>query len=462
MLFNLLTIAFIVTLLIALNALYVAGEFAMVSSRKTRIRQSAKGGNRMARMLLPVLEDTSRLDRYIAGSQVGITLSSISLGIYGQNQLSPMVQRLMERLPVESAPWLGNLIAGGFSATAVLVLLTTLQVVLGELVPKSLAVQYPERVALATMIPMKISAEYILKPLIMILNGSGELIMRLLGLHLHSDHAHVHSPEEIEILVGESHRGGLIDAEERLLLHNAFRIGELSAHDVMVPRTRLVTASVDTSPADALALAAESSFTRIPIYEEDIDHIIGFVHLKDLLRLVRDEREGTLAEILRPVPHVPETAPATEIWNRLNEEHAYLAVVFDEYGGTAGLITQEDLIEELFGELQDEFDDELALVKMQEHGRFVLRGDVPIDYLNDMLGLSLPDEVAHSIGGLILNELGRLPTVGDQTKIGDITLTVESVNRRSVREVSLLVPERQRDTLPDDDATQRGPATPDK
>ncbi|MGB0384684.1 MAG: hemolysin family protein [Ardenticatenaceae bacterium] len=442
MIITTLTILIIMALMISANALYVAGEFAVVSARKTRIIQMAEDGNRWAKILLPVLEDHHKLDNYIAASQVGITISSIVLGIYGQEQIAPLLEPLFGQWPFNALPFLeGGTGAAATSAILVLVFLTTLQVVLGELVPKSLALQYPEKVALATVLPMKLSADYLLKPLIIILNGSGFFILKLMGLGSGGGHTHVHSPEEIEILVSESHQAGLLDADERQLLHNAFRLGELKAGEVMIPRTRIIAASIDTPLHELLQLAAESAYTRILIYKENVDHIVGFVHLKELFRLFRRAQEESLHTILRQAPHVPETTSAAEVWEILREKQSYMAIVFDEYGGTAGIITQEDLIEELFGELQDEFDQEKALIARVGDGRFVLRGDMQITYLNELLNTNFSHEVANTVGGLVLERLGRVPAAGDEVVLDEIRFRVETVVGRSVREVSVTMPE---------------------
>lgn len=434
-------IVVVVALMVGLTALYVAGEFAAVSARKTRMLQLAEQGNGLAKMMLPVLEDPHKLDNYIAASQVGITISSLVLGIYGQDAIAPLLEPLLARLPFQQLPFASEEEAvAGLAYILILVLLTTLQVVLGELVPKSLAIQYPERVAMATAVPMLWSANYIFKPLILLLNGSGNLLLRLMGLSHSGGHAHVHSPEEIEILVSESHEGGLIDAEERQLLRNAFRLGELTAGEVMVPRTSLTAAAIETPPAQVLRLAAETAYTRIPVYEGDLDHVIGFVHLRDLLRVTRGEPEASLRSILRELPYVPETALAVNVWELLNTRRCYIAIVFDEYGGTAGLISQEDLIEELFGELQDEFDQETALIAPGGDGRIVVRGDMMISSLNQVLHTNLPNETAHTLGGLVLDLLGRVPVPNDEVEMNGIRFRVEAVAGRSVREVSLALP----------------------
>ena len=311
---------------------------------------------------------------------------------------------------------------------------------MGELVPKSVGIQYPERLALLTALPMKWSADYILKPLIVLLNGSGRLFLKLLGAEPSGEHTHVHSPEEIVILVKESHRGGLIDADERQFLQNIFRSSEIHAGEIAVPRTRLVAASVDTQVGQVLKLAADSAYTRIPIYEQDLDHIVGFAHLRDLFTLYRTDPAADLRSILRPVPFVPETLPITEVWTRLDEAQSYLAIVFDEYGGTAGLITREDLVEELFGELQDEFDQERALITPAGEGRIVVRGDMLIGNLNDLLEISLPHEAASTVGGLIMTHLGRVPQVGDTVEIEGIRLRVEAVAHHSVTAACITLP----------------------
>lgn len=437
MITTILTIIIIVALMIGANALYVAGEFAAVSARKTRIIQMAEDGNRLAKIFLPVLDDHHKLDNYIAASQVGITISSLMLGIYGQQQIAPLLTPFLEQLPFNSLPFLGEMAGTGVSAIVVLLFLTTLQVVLGELVPKSLALQYPEQVALLTALPMKWSADYVLKPLIIILNGSGAIILKVLGITYGGGHAHVHSPEEIEILVSESHEGGLLDAEERQLLHNAFRIGELTAGEIMIPRTRIVSTAMNTPLHEILELAAQSSYSRIPLYQEDIDHIMGFVHLKDLFRLQYTNQADKFDSIIRKVPHVPKTMPAIDVWNKLNSTQSYIAIVFDEYGGTAGMITQEDLMEELFGEVQDEFDEETALIARAEDGQVIVRGDMLTDMLGELLRIDLPHEASNTVGGMLLEQLGRVPKVGDQVELSGIDFRVEAITGRSVSQVSL-------------------------
>jgi len=438
---TILTILVTIAILIFFNALYVAGEFATVGARKARIIQMAQEGSRLAKMLQPVIEDPQKLDSTIAASQVGITLSSIILGIFGQNQIAPLISPILGQLP-----FVTELTAAGISATVVLLLLTTLQVLLGELIPKSVALQYPEQIALATIIPLKVSAEILLKPLIVILNGSGRLVLSLFGLHTSDDHAHIHSPEEIIILVKESHKSGLIDAEERQLLRNVFRAAEVTAAEIAKPRNYIVAVNVEHSLEEILKLAADSAYTRIPVFENDIDHIIGFVHLREVFNLYNETPEGDVRTILREVPFVPETLTAMQVWQRLNEEQSYIAIVFDEYGGTSGLITREDLVEELFGELQDEFDQERDMITPVGDGRIVVRGDMAVTQLNDLYELDLPTENVHSVGGYIIEQLKRIPGVGD-TVVGErATLRVESVANNAINSVSVMLSNKDEDS----------------
>lgn len=446
----------ILSLLIFFNALYVAAEFSTVSSRRTRVSQMAGSGNRLAGLLRPILDSSESLDRYVAACQLGITASSLVLGAYGQNVLAYYLVSPIGRLLQWLTPWTDalHLTSGGvtealattIATTGVLLFLTLLQVILGELFPKSVAIQYPERVALATVVPVRWSM-LLFRPFIWLFNGSGNLILRLLGVDLHPSHARAHSPEEIEILVSESHEGGLLDDEERQLLRNAFRFRDLTARQVMVHRTRIVAAPVNSGVVELMELALDAGHTRIPIYQDTIDTIIGFVHVKDLFRLYVNGNEN-LAEIMRDVMHVPETLPAVEVWEDLGNRRQYMAVVFDEYGGTAGLITFEDLIEEIFGELQDEFDDESALIALDSEGRIYLRGDLLVADVNEYLQLALPDST-DTLGGLVLSELGRPPDVGDEVAFGDTVIRVEMMADLGVAEVSI-------QTVPAEVSTQVG------
>jgi putative hemolysin len=424
----------VIVFLISVNALYVAAEFAAVGARRTRIREQAEAGDPLARRLLPIVEDRSQLDRYIAACQIGITLSSIVVGFYGQSQLTPIVAPLLVALGV------GEGTAASVTPVGLLLALTASQVVLGELLPKSIAIRYPERIALAAMLPMRYSL-VVLRPFIAALNGSGFFLMRVLGLQSDPEHSHVHSPDELEMLFRESARGGFIDAGEQEMVENVLHLEERVVRQIMVPRNRLVSAPLDTSPEELLARLANSPHTRFPIYDGDIDHVVGIVHLRDLYLFARESPGGDLREIVREVPLVPESTTVWDLWRMLGERRSYVAIIFDEHGGTVGLVTVEDMVEEVFGEVRDEFDrDERELVR-EEGERTRIRGDLLVPVANSRLLLDLPGD-ADTVGGLVLERLGRLPEPGDEVIAGGARLRVESVRENGVEEVSVLRADR--------------------
>lgn len=448
---TILSIVAVVATMIFFNALYVAAEFATVSSRRTRVSQMAGEGNRMAKLLLPIMQDSKKLDSYIATCQIGITISSLVVGAYGQNVIAQLLESPLARLLASLEPALSSIgvtstagwtdaVAASIAVTLVLAAITILQVIIGELFPKSVAIQYPESVALAVTMPMRIT-QFVIKyiGLIALFNGSGNLLLRLLKRPLKEKNGHAHSPEEIELLMTESHEQDLLSDEERRLLRNTFRLRDLTAKQVMLHRTKLVAAPIKSKVADLMQLSLEAGFSRIPLYGESIDDICGFVHVKDLFRLYTQGSED-IASILREVVFVPETIPVLDLWKRLNTRRKYLAIVFDEYGGTVGLITFEDLIEEVFGELQDEFDNEMALIAKDKDGRIYLRADLLVTDVNEYLELQLPVDNVDTLGGLIFSKLGRPPAVGDTVAFGNITIRVEAMSDLGVSEVSLKLP----------------------
>ena len=241
------------------------------------------------------------------------------------------------------------------------------------------------------------------------------------------------------MLVTTSHQGGLLDDNERRLLRNALRMRELTARQVMVHRTRIVAATIDTAPLDLMRMAIDAGFSRIPLYRDTIDEIAGFVHVKDVFRLYNEGIEE-MGSIIRDVVYVPETLSINDVWDQLDLQNRYLAIVFDEFGGTAGLLTLEDLIEEIFGELQDEFDDEAAVMARDKEGRIYLRGDLLVSDVNEYLDLDLPEEAADTLSGLIFSLLGRPPVEGDEVRIGEVAIRVETMEDLGVGRLSLLLP----------------------
>ena len=338
----------IIVLLILLTGLYVAAEFAAVSARRSRLRRLAEDGNSLAARILPVLENPAALDRYIAASQIGITLSSLILGAYGQATVAPRVAPLLESLA-----GMDPAAAESTAAVSVLVFLTVLAVIIGELVPKSLALQNPTRVAIATVIPMQWSLK-LFNWSIAFLNGSGILLMRLMGVPA-TGHRHVHSPEEIELLIAESRDGGLLEPEEQVRLHRALRLGLRTARQLMVPRDRLSLLDATTSSDEVLRVVASSPFSRLPVFDGAPDRIVGVLNTKDVVMAFVGRSRFTIASLLRPLIRVPGDMPADRLLAYLRERRSHQAFVATPEGAVEGLVTLEDVVSELLGGVADEF-----------------------------------------------------------------------------------------------------------
>ena len=337
----------IIVLLILLTALYVAAEFGAVGVRRSRLRRLAEDGNPLAARMLPVVEDPAALDRYIAVSQIGITLSSLILGAYGQAALAPTVVPLLEGF--------GGLdpeTAASTAAISILLVLTCLAVIIGELVPKSLALQNPTRVAIATVLPMQWS-QRLFGPFISFLNGSGMLILRMIRVPS-TGHRHVHSPEEIELLIAESRDGGLLEPEEQVRLHRALRLGLRTAGQLMVPRERLAVVDAATPFPEVLRIVAASPYSRLAV-RQGTDKLIGVLHTKDVVTAFVAQRSMTTASLLRSIAHVPTEMPADRLLAFLREHRTHQAFVTSPGGQVEGLITLEDVVGELLGGVADEF-----------------------------------------------------------------------------------------------------------
>lgn len=352
----------IIVLLILLTALYVAAEFAAVGVRRSKLRRLAEDGNSLAARLLPVVEDPAELDRYIAVSQIGITLSSLILGAYGQATMAPVVAPLLEQIAgMESTT------AASTAAIVVLVFLTALAVIIGELVPKSLALQDPTRTAIATVLPMQWSKR-LFGPFIAFLNGSGILILRMLRVPA-TGHRHVHSPEEIELLIAESRDGGLLEPEEQVRLHRALRLGLRTAGQLMVPRERLAAIDVTTSFPDVLRIVGASPYSRLPVFERSPENLVGVLHTKDVVTAFVGRSRLNAASLLRPLARVGAETPADQLLAFLRENRTHQAFVTGADGSVQGLVTLEDVVSELIGGVADEFKGARLRLRVPERRR---------------------------------------------------------------------------------------------
>jgi CBS domain containing-hemolysin-like protein len=339
----------VVALLILVNALYVAAEFSIVGSRRNRVRLLAQDGDRRAAWALPIMEDSARIDRYVAACQIGITFSSLMLGAFGQATLARDLAPAFERL----GGW-SEAAAEGAAALLVLLFLTALQVVFGELLPKSLALQFPTRTLLTTVTPMRGSL-WLFRPFIWLLNGSGVLLLRLIHAPQVS-HRHIHSPEEIDLLIAESRDGGLLEPDEHRRLHQALRLSMYPISGIMVPAERVEAVDADLPFKEIVTQVIASPYTRLPAYRGDRRRVVGMLQTKEVaLAVAAGEVEPSADGLLRPAVTVPASMMADELLALLRERRSQQAAVTDEDGRLAGLVTIGDVLEEVFGEVSDEF-----------------------------------------------------------------------------------------------------------
>jgi putative hemolysin len=418
----------VVVALIVVNALYVAAEFAAVSVRRSRIQQLAADGNPLAAWLLPVLESPKGLDRYIGVCQIGITLSSLVLGAYAQQTFAVWLTPYFAELG-----GLQQITAQTTSTVVVLLTLTVGQVVFAELVPKSLALQYPTQISLYTLIPM-IGSLWIYRPFIKFLNGTSLLLLRLIGSPFQA-HRHIHSPEEIELLIAESRDGGLLEPDEHRRLQRALRLNLRLAKQLMVPRRRIAALDVTMPLHEVIGSVAQSPFSRLPVYRDSLDNVVGILHTKDLVRwFVSEGSMMTLSDLIRTVPTVHESVTADRVLRELRERRSHQALVVDEFGGTSGLLTLEDVLSELLGHVGDEFKAAQPTHEPLPDGRMRLPGGMAIQDAATALDTEWETDAA-TVGGMVIEALGHLPTPGEIVDIGTFEFEIEAVADRAVESV---------------------------
>ncbi len=412
----------VIAALLLFNALYVAAEFAAVSVRRSRLHQLKEDGNLFAAWLLPIVESPAALDRYIAACQIGITISSLVLGAYAQATLAVWLAPYFIALG-----GLQQVVAESTSTIVVLLTLTVAQVVFAELVPKSLALQYPTQTSLYTLLPM-LASQWVYRPFIRWLNGSGLLILRLLGAP-HQAHRHIHSPDEIELLIAESRDGGLLEPDEHRRLQRALRLNLRQARQLMVPRKRISAISIDTPLNEVVSIVVQSPYSRLPIYRGTIDNIVGILRTKDLVRWFVEAKPATLAQLIRSIPSVHESVTADRVLKDLRERRSHQALVVDEFGGTAGLLTLADVLTELLGHVGDEFRSSQPAGETLSDGRIRLPGEMGVEDAAQLLETTW-ETGASTVGGLVTEALGHIPSEADTAVVGDYEFEVERVKDR--------------------------------
>jgi CBS domain containing-hemolysin-like protein len=420
----------IIILLLLVNAFFVVAEFAIVGVPRSAIDARASKKDRLARMVQGVLDDPRQRDLYIATAQIGITVASLGLGMYGEHVVADWILQAIGHS--RSAEWLA---AHGFASIVAISFLTYFHIVIGEMLPKSLALQAPERIALWLTPPM-LWIQTLIYPFVLVLNGIANAILRPFGIrHDEESVDQYYTPEELQLIVEESEEQGAIRSESGQVLQELFEFGELTAGEVMVPRVRITGIPVGAAPDDLRQILGRTPRTRYPIYEGDLDHITGTYHIKDLLRLLLNGQPVTAAGA-RPAPVVPETALLDTVLATMRRERAQFAVVIDEHGGTSGVVTLEDLFEEVVGEIDDS-PDRRSGPKRDAQGRLRVPGTMRLDELGQEFDLDLAHEDVDSVSGLILTQLGRPPAVGDQVRYGRLLLAVTAILGHGVEEAAV-------------------------
>ena len=421
-LLGLLAVAF----LVVLNAFFVAAEFALVSVRPTRIAELVANGNRAARWVARGLENP---DRFIAATQLGITLASLGLGWIGEPALSGLLEPLVRRFPVEIA----STVSQTLSAVVAFGTITFLHVVVGELMPKSIALQSPQRTSLLVGRPLAWTTA-VFKPLIWALNGTGNALLKLLGIRSAEGSELVHSVAELKMIVSDSAEGGVVADSEEEMLHAVFDFRETLVRHIMSPRTEVISVTAEAGLEEILKTAASTGFSQLPVYQDNLDHVIGIVHLKDLLDAILNDGSSTARELMRETLFVPEAARIDTLLKIFRARHQHMAIVLDEYGGTAGIATLEDLLEEIFGEVSDPFDRDVEIQPLPD-GSSLVNGLTTIADVNEHFELKLSDPHYDTIAGYILGRLGRLAKMGDTVVADGARLRVVAMDGRRVSRV---------------------------
>jgi CBS domain containing-hemolysin-like protein len=416
--------------LLLLNGFFVAAEFSLVRSRRTRLEAMTRSGDRMAQFTLRALGNLSRL---LSASQLGITLASLALGWVAESTLGVTIEGWLHALPLPIEQSVRLSIAAGIALSAA----TFMHVVFGELAPRAAALNHPEQFA-KWLTPVLAAFAWLTTPFTFVLNRAAGLVLRLLGQKVEVAPEPVHSPEELRMLIEQSEVAGSIHPQNAQLIEGVFEFSEKNAREVMTPRTEVVGIPLDATLDETLAIVEESNFSRYPVFDGSLDNVVGLVLAKDLLRTLRRNPTGfTMGAIMRRVHVVPGSREVEDVLTDFKRLKEHMAVVLDEFGGTAGVVTMEDLLEEIVGEILDEYDEAQLPIAPSPAGEVLVPGLTHIADVNDRYGLSVPDTDYNTIGGFVFGALGRLPSVGDRVSVNGATFTVKTMDGRRIDTLAL-------------------------
>jgi CBS domain containing-hemolysin-like protein len=419
-----------VVVLVLANGFFVAAEFALVSIRRTRVEELIQQRRAGA---LAVKKALGNPDRFIAATQLGITLASLGLGWLGEPAVAHFIEPVLALVP---KAWVGT-VSQSVSAVLAFALITFLHVVVGELAPKSIALQKTEATALFVVGPTLL-AEALFKPAIWVLNGTGNALLRLIGMRAASGHELDHSVEELKLLVAASEAQGVIEDSEREMLHAVFDFGEVTAHEVMIPRTEMIAIEAEAPVEALMQLATQHWLSQFPVYEGDLDHIIGLAHVKDLVRAQRSPRRvASVRGLMREALFVPATIRLDALLQEFRAKRQHFAIALDEYGGTAGLVTLADVAAQIVGDVRDPFDKSAPEIQRLPDGSALVDGLMQIEEINEHFDLHLHDDHYDTIAGFVLGRLGRMAQVGDTVEAEGVRLRVEALDGKRIARLSL-------------------------
>jgi putative hemolysin len=425
----------LIVLFIVWNAFFVAAEYAFVSVRHTRLDELVAAGSRRAGMVRKIVADPSH---FISAMQLGITFSSLALGALGE----PAVARVLESA-------VGSVSSGVATTVSVVVAFLTisiLHVVIGEIVPKSYTLPRAEQVALAVAVPIRVFF-FIFGWFISFLDWLSQLVMRMLGIPTTDELERSHSEVELRMLLRQGERSGVLEAEEQRMIDKVFDFFDTPVEDVMVPRPDIVALPVDLTPTAAIEQVLQHPYTRYPVYEGELDNVLGVLHVRRLFVALQNGASAStdLRSLLYPAHLVPETKRLGQLLADLRRQKSHMAIVVDEYGSVAGLVTLEDLLEEIVGEIDDEFDPEDAPIVRLGPDRYRVEGSLPVEEFNERFERELSDDDYHTVGGIVFGELGRAPAVGDSVEVGHVKFDVAAVDgTRILHADATLLPRPQR------------------
>lgn len=429
----------LILVLIGLNAFFTSMEFASVAARRTRIELLANEDNPAAKIVKSWLENPASRSRLIAGCQLGITIVSLALGALGENTFQALLAPYFDRIALGSSLRQLTSVLAALPLILALIIITSLHVVLGEQVPKVATLHQPERVALLGAQPMVIFTK-IFKWFIDLLDWATKLVLRIFGLQLVGSHSLLYTVDELKQIINESEEGGVLEPPEREMLESVFDFGELLVRQVMIPRTEVVAIEADTKLNDIISMVTQYTFTKLPVYETDLDQIVGILHVKDVLRVMNqpDCQEITAREVARETLYIPETLPVNDLLHQFRHHRQHIAIVLDEYGGTAGLVTLEDLLEEIVGEVSDQFDEAAPEIQNLPDGSVLIDGLTLIETVNEQLKLNLSDPHYDTIAGYFLGKLGHIPKNGEGIESGGVKLQVEAMDGLRIARLKLI------------------------